>query len=108
MTALEALNTYTALLSNDLDRYTVASLAKQIANYGPVWLEEPLPPDDHEAYRKLKALGILPIGPRALYVPMLTRDVVDTTVAVLDGVPPIEVRGGRLGLTPSRPWMLVQ
>jgi len=58
--------------------------------------------------RRLAALGIAPVGPRALHVPMLTRDVVDTTVAVLDGVPPIAVRGGRLGLTPSRPWMLVQ
>jgi L-alanine-DL-glutamate epimerase-like enolase superfamily enzyme len=41
---------------------TVASLAKEIAKYGPVWLEEPLPPDDHAAYRKLKGLGILPIA----------------------------------------------
>ncbi|MBI3856841.1 MAG: mandelate racemase/muconate lactonizing enzyme family protein [Planctomycetes bacterium] len=41
---------------------TVASLAKRIAEYGPVWLEEPLPPDDHAAYRKLKGLGILPIA----------------------------------------------
>jgi L-alanine-DL-glutamate epimerase-like enolase superfamily enzyme len=41
---------------------TVASLAKEIATYGPVWLEEPLPPDDHAAYRKLKGLGILPIA----------------------------------------------
>ena len=41
---------------------TVASLAKEIAQVGPVWLEEPLPPDDHAAYRKLKGLGILPIA----------------------------------------------
>jgi L-alanine-DL-glutamate epimerase-like enolase superfamily enzyme len=41
---------------------TVASLAKEIARLGPVWLEEPLPPDDHAAYRKLKGLGILPIA----------------------------------------------
>jgi L-alanine-DL-glutamate epimerase-like enolase superfamily enzyme len=41
---------------------TVASLAKEIARYGPVWLEEPLPPDDHAAYRRLKGLGILPIA----------------------------------------------
>jgi len=40
----------------------VAALAKEIAKYGPVWLEEPLPPDDHAAYRKLKGLGILPIA----------------------------------------------
>ena len=41
---------------------TVASLAKSIGKLGPVWLEEPLPPDDHAAYRKLKALGHLPIA----------------------------------------------
>jgi len=41
---------------------TVASLAKEIAKYGPVWLEEPLPPDDHAAYRKLKSLNVLPIA----------------------------------------------
>ena len=41
---------------------TVASLAKEIATYGPVWLEEPLPPDDHAAYRKLKGMRLLPIA----------------------------------------------
>jgi L-alanine-DL-glutamate epimerase-like enolase superfamily enzyme len=41
---------------------TVAALAKKIAQYGPVWLEEPMPPDDHAAYRKLKAMNILPIA----------------------------------------------
>lgn len=41
---------------------TVAALAGRIAEYGPVWLEEPLPPDDHDGYRKLKALGLLPIA----------------------------------------------
>jgi len=40
----------------------VASLAKEIAKYGPVWLEEPMPPDDHDAYRKLKAMNILPLA----------------------------------------------
>ncbi len=40
----------------------VAKLAKEIAKYGPVWLEEPMPPDDHAAYRKLKAMNILPLA----------------------------------------------
>ena len=40
----------------------VAALAKEIATYGPVWLEEPMPPDDHAAYRKLKALGLVPLA----------------------------------------------
>jgi L-alanine-DL-glutamate epimerase-like enolase superfamily enzyme len=34
---------------------TVASLAEQIAPSAPVWLEEPLPPDDHDAYVRLRA-----------------------------------------------------
>ncbi len=41
---------------------TVASLAKSIAKFRPVWLEEPLPPDDHAAYRKLKGLGHVPVA----------------------------------------------
>lgn len=41
---------------------TIASLAKKIAQYGPVWLEEPMPPDDHDSYRKLKGMNILPIA----------------------------------------------
>lgn len=40
----------------------VASLAKEIAKYGPVWLEEPMPPDDHDSYRKLKAMNLLPLA----------------------------------------------
>jgi L-alanine-DL-glutamate epimerase-like enolase superfamily enzyme len=35
----------------------VAHVAAQIARYNPTWLEEPLPPDDHESYRRLRALG---------------------------------------------------
>jgi L-alanine-DL-glutamate epimerase-like enolase superfamily enzyme len=34
---------------------TVASLAEQIAPSVPVWLEEPLRPDDHDAYVRLRA-----------------------------------------------------
>jgi L-alanine-DL-glutamate epimerase-like enolase superfamily enzyme len=40
----------------------VAALAKEIARHRPVWLEEPLPPDDHAGYRNLRALGILPVA----------------------------------------------
>jgi L-alanine-DL-glutamate epimerase-like enolase superfamily enzyme len=36
---------------------TVAALARAIAAFEPTWLEEPLPPDDHDSYVKLKALG---------------------------------------------------
>ena len=34
---------------------TVARLAQGMEKYNPLWLEEPLPPDDHDAYRKLCA-----------------------------------------------------
>jgi L-alanine-DL-glutamate epimerase-like enolase superfamily enzyme len=41
---------------------TVANLARQFAKFKPVWLEEPLPPDDHAAYRELRALRAIPIA----------------------------------------------
>jgi L-alanine-DL-glutamate epimerase-like enolase superfamily enzyme len=40
----------------------VAQLAREIASYNPTWLEEPLPPDDHAAYRVLRAERILPVA----------------------------------------------
>src|ERR1043166_7777930 len=39
---------------------TIASLAKEIAPHHPVWLEEPLPPEDHAASRRLQDLGTGP------------------------------------------------
>jgi L-alanine-DL-glutamate epimerase-like enolase superfamily enzyme len=41
---------------------TVDQLAKSLAAYDPAWLEEPLAPDDHEAYRVLKERDYLPIA----------------------------------------------
>lgn len=35
-------------------RDTVASLARALEPLHPVWLEEPLPPDDHDGYRALR------------------------------------------------------
>jgi L-alanine-DL-glutamate epimerase-like enolase superfamily enzyme len=43
-------------------RETVADLAKAMAAFHPTWLEEPLPPDDHTAYRELRAKKIVPIA----------------------------------------------
>lgn len=37
-------------------------LAEQFADYNIAWLEEPLPPDDHEGYRRLKDLDYVPIA----------------------------------------------
>jgi L-alanine-DL-glutamate epimerase-like enolase superfamily enzyme len=41
---------------------TVTQLASQLAAFSPTWLEEPLPPDDHEAYRELRGRKLLPIA----------------------------------------------
>lgn len=41
---------------------TVNRIAKDLAAYDPAWLEEPLPPDDHEAYLALKEKDYLPIA----------------------------------------------
>ncbi len=41
---------------------TVDRIAEQMAEYRIAWLEEPLPPDDHEAYRRLKQLDLVPIA----------------------------------------------
>ena len=41
---------------------TVTHLARAMAAFNPTWLEEPLPPDDHDAYRKLKTVSPTPIA----------------------------------------------
>ena len=41
---------------------TVEQLARDMAAHRVAWLEEPLPPDDHAAYRKLKDADYLPIA----------------------------------------------
>src|SRR5690242_7586094 len=41
---------------------TVADLARAMAVYHPTWLEEPLPPEDHDAYRQLRAGGTVPLA----------------------------------------------
>ena len=41
---------------------TVDQMAKDLATYDAAWLEEPLPPDDHEAYRILKEKDYLPVA----------------------------------------------
>ena len=43
-------------------RSTVDSIAEQLAEYRIAWLEEPLPPDDHDAYRRLKDLDYVPLA----------------------------------------------
>jgi L-alanine-DL-glutamate epimerase-like enolase superfamily enzyme len=41
---------------------TVEQLARYMAGYRIAWLEEPLPPDDHAGYLKLKAKDIVPLA----------------------------------------------
>src|SRR5947209_5686172 len=39
---------------------TIDDVAEQLGEYHVAWLEEPLPPDQHEAYRRLKDLDYVP------------------------------------------------
>jgi len=41
---------------------TIDRVAERLAEYNIAWLEEPLPPDDHEAYRRLKELDLVPLA----------------------------------------------
>src|SRR5215469_13029425 len=41
---------------------TVTDLAREMARSKITWLEEPMPPDDHESYRKLRAKKIVPVA----------------------------------------------
>jgi len=43
-------------------RETIEELAGQLADYGIAWLEEPLPPDDHEGYLRLKEMDLVPLA----------------------------------------------
>ncbi len=43
-------------------RSTVESITEQLAEYRIAWLEEPLPPDDHEAYLRLKDMDFVPLA----------------------------------------------
>jgi len=40
----------------------VEQLARYMSEYGIAWLEEPLPPDDHAAYLRLKEKDIVPLA----------------------------------------------
>lgn len=41
---------------------TVKQVAAEMAEHELAWLEEPLPPDDHESYRALNEEGIVPLA----------------------------------------------
>jgi len=46
-------HTWWRMGNNSYSFETIAKLASDIAEYDPLWLEEPLPPDDHDAYKEL-------------------------------------------------------
>lgn len=41
---------------------TVDKLAEELAAHNVAWLEDPLPPTDHEGYRRLKDLDLIPVA----------------------------------------------
>jgi L-alanine-DL-glutamate epimerase-like enolase superfamily enzyme len=41
---------------------TIDKLAEQLGEYNIAWLEEPLPPDHHEGYRRLKELDLVSLA----------------------------------------------
>ena len=41
---------------------TVERLAEEMSQYNIAWLEEPLPPDDHESYLRLKERDLVPLA----------------------------------------------
>jgi len=41
---------------------TVEEVARQMSAYRIAWLEEPMPPDDHESYRRFKEKEIVPLA----------------------------------------------
>ncbi len=40
----------------------ITDLAKSMSQFQPYWLEEPLPPEDHEAYKQLKDKGFITVA----------------------------------------------
>jgi L-alanine-DL-glutamate epimerase-like enolase superfamily enzyme len=62
---------------------TVEQLARDMAAYDVAWLEEPLPPDDHEAYLRLKEKEYLPLASgehepsEQRYLDLILRQAVD-------------------------------
>ena len=55
-------HTWWRMGDRDYSASTIAKLAEDFSQYGVAWLEEPLRPEDHEGYRRLKELDLLPIA----------------------------------------------
>lgn len=55
-------HTWWRMGNRSYSRETVEYLAKAMAEYRILWLEEPLPPDDHDAYVDLNQLDLVPLA----------------------------------------------
>ena len=62
---------------------TVERMARALGEAGVAWLEEPMPPDDHDAYQRLRALDLAPIASgehepsETTFMDLIFRDSVD-------------------------------
>ncbi len=41
---------------------TILDLARSMSTWNPYWLEEPLPPENHDAYRSLRSSRVVPVA----------------------------------------------
>jgi L-alanine-DL-glutamate epimerase-like enolase superfamily enzyme len=55
-------HTWWRMGNNSYTPETIAELSRSMAAYRPYWLEEPLPPEDHRAYKRLKNRGYVDIA----------------------------------------------
>lgn len=55
-------HTWWRMGDNSYSPETITQLAGAMASYDPEWLEEPLPPEDHQAYKKLRSAGHVKIA----------------------------------------------
>jgi len=55
-------HTWWRMGDNSYSEQTVTELAERMAEYEIAWLEEPLLPDRHEAYARLRSAGVVPVA----------------------------------------------
>jgi L-alanine-DL-glutamate epimerase-like enolase superfamily enzyme len=55
-------HTWWRMGDNSYDYDTVKRVAQEVSEYDIAWLEEPIPPQDHEKYRELKEEALVPLA----------------------------------------------